>query len=122
MKRIVLLILPLFFILESCSKEDLIRPPIDEREWLNRERAVVVTSDYSCDYFMVETRRGYAILRNWGGASPYPGSVLYGDFSSFGVGTFYNRSEGYILNADVRDYWLTYFDALDQLEWACSSY
>ncbi len=122
MKRIILVIAPVFFLLSSCSKQDLVRPRIDESQWLYKERAVVVESDFSCTYFLAETRYGYAIIRSWGGSSPFPGSELYGDFGSIGVQTFYNRSEGYLLNADVQDYWLSYFQAMDQLEWLCGSY
>jgi hypothetical protein len=120
MKKIWLLFLPLTVWLASCSKEDLVqRPPINESEWLNKDRALVVSSDFQCDYYVVETQRGYALMRNWGGISPIPGAVLYGNFDRFGVQTFYNRSERYLMNADIREYTFSYFQALDQVNWYC---
>jgi hypothetical protein len=119
MKRLWLLLLPLAWLLASCSKDDVQRPPIDEGAWLNKERGFVVASDFQCDYFIVETQRGYALMRNWGGFSPFRGAVLYGEFSRFGVQTFYNRSDGTLMNADIRDITFSYFQAIDQLNWYC---
>lgn len=121
MKRLCLLILPLVLLLASCSKTDVgPRPPIDESEWLRKERGVVVASDFNCDFFVVETPRGYSVLRAWGGFPPRWGAVIYGDLSNWGVRAFYNRSEGYLMNADVRDYWLPYFTAMDEMNWNCN--
>jgi hypothetical protein len=122
MKRFWLLLLPLAWMLASCSKTDLQRPPINESEWLNKDRALVVSSDFQCDYYVVETQRGYALMRNWGGLSPIRGAVLYGDFNRFGVQPFYNRTEGYLMNADIRDYTFSYFQAMDQLNFYCRNY
>ncbi len=119
MKKILLLMLPLAILFASCSKEEMVRPPIDETEWLKKERGIVVASDINCDFFVVETARGYNVLRNWGGFPPMRGAVLYGNLSQWGVSTFYNRSEGYLMNADVRDMWMSYFQALDQMKWYC---
>lgn len=120
MKRLFLFALPLVFFLASCSKEEMVRPPIDETEWLKKERGIVVASTFDCDYFVVETARGYSVLRSWGGFAPVRGAVIYGDLSQWGVRTFYNRSEGYLMNADVRDNWLSYFQAMDQMQWYCN--
>jgi hypothetical protein len=60
-------------------------------------------------------------MRNWGGLSPIRGAVLYGNFNRFGVQTFYNRSEGYLMNADIREYTYSYFQAMDQVNWYCRS-
>lgn len=119
MKRLFFLALPLFFLLTSCSKEELVRPPIDETEWLKKERGIVVASSFNCDFFVVETVRGYSLLRSWGGLAPVRGAVIYGDLNQWGVRTFYNRSEGYLMNADVRDNRMSYFQAMDQMQWYC---
>jgi hypothetical protein len=121
MKKLFLLILPVTFFLASCSKGDVVMPPVNESEWLNKERGIVVASDFSCDFFVVQTNRGYTVLRNWGGISPFSGSTIYGDLSSWGVKTLYNRSEGRLINADVRDYRMGYFQAMDQLQWSCGT-
>jgi len=120
MKKIALLFVPVLLVFASCSKEDAVpAPPIDESQWLSQERGIVVESDFSCEYFVVETTRGYSVLRNWGGGAPFRGSVIYGDLTGWGVKTFYNRSGRYLMNADVRDYWLPYFHALDQMQNLC---
>ena len=102
----------------SCRKE---RYPvyIDESYWLAQERGVVVYSDSHCDYYVVETYDGYSVLRAWGGYVPYQGDVMYGDFSHWGVRDFYNRSAGILTQADVKDYWLTYFQAQDEIDFYC---
>lgn len=118
MKRIFTL-LAITLILTSCRK-DTYYQPIDEGQWLNQERAVVVYSDNFCDYYVVQTYSGYAVLRSWG-TTPYRGSVMYGNFSSWGVGTFYNRTEGYLARADVRENRLSYWAAMDELDWYCDT-
>ena len=119
MKKIILFVTPLLLLFVACTKQDVVRPPLDENYWLRQERGVVVASDYSCDYFVVETNNGYSVLRNWGGSSPFPGSVIYGNLSFYGMSQYYNRSEGYIFDADVRNYWLSYNAAMDEAEWNC---
>lgn len=119
MRRIILLLLPISLLVISCTKQEVVGPPLDENYWLRQERGIVVMSDFSCPYFVVETNRGYSVLRAWGGSSPFPGDVLYGNMSRYGVHTFYNRSDGYLMDADVNDYWLSYFAAIDRVEWNC---
>ena len=121
MKRILLIAFPLMFLFASCRRED-VRPgePIDESYWLNQERGVVTYSEYTCDYFILETYNGFTIMRSWGSFTPLRGSVLYGSFSRTGSRTFYNRSEGYLVQGDVRDYWLSYYEAIDLMDWYCS--
>ncbi len=121
MKKILYLVVPLTLLFASCRKDIAGPVYIDESQWLHQERAVVVYSDFSCPYFVVEAYGGYSVLRSWGGATPYQGSVMYGNFSGYGVQTFYNRSEGYLMQADVKDYWLSYYAAMDELQWACES-
>lgn len=121
MKKIILFILPLAVIFASCTKQDTgYRPPVDEAYWLKQERAVVTYSSFNCDFYVVETAYGFSVLQSWGGFTPLRGSVLYGNFSRYGVQTFYNRSEGYLVQANVMDYWLTYWDAMDQADFECS--
>jgi len=120
MKKLLLVLLPVVLLTVSCSKQELMAPPVDESVWLGRERGIVVASDFSCDYFVVETVHGYTVMRNWGGSAPFRGSVIYGDLSTWGVQTFYNRSDRYLFNADVRDYWIGYFQAMDEVQQFCS--
>ena len=108
-------------LMASCTKGDLPMPPVNEEAWLGKERGVVVSNAFTCDFFVVETAFGYSVLRSWGGFAPMPGSVVYGDLSRWGVSNFYVRSEGRIITADVRDFRLGYFQAMDALGWYCGS-
>jgi hypothetical protein len=119
MKKILLLALPLLLLLSSCRKDVGPVQPIDEENWIHRERGIVVASDFGCPYFVVEAKNGYSLLKSWDGSIPYQGSVIYGDFSSWGLKRFYNRSEQYLQDADVREYWLGYFDAIDEMNYQC---
>lgn len=120
MKKIIYLIAPLILFFVSCRKENLGPPPIDESQWLNQERAVVVESDYNCSYYVVEGHGGYSVLRSFDGAAPLRGSILYGDFSNWGARNIYNRTEGYITRAEVTHYWLSYWDAIDEMDYQCN--
>ena len=122
MKKLALLLLPATLLLASCTKTELPPPPIDESVWLQQPRGVVVESGgFGCDYFIVQNAWGYSVLKSFG-APPYTGSVIYGQHASWGYGTFYNRSDGYLFRADVVDYGLGYYSAWDQLQWYCDPY
>ena len=114
-----LLALPVVFLVSSCSKSDVVQPPVDEAYWLQQPRGVVVeTGGFSCNYFIVQNQRGYSLMQSNGG-TPFMGSVVYGQHTTWGYNSFYNRSGGYLFRANVIDYGLSYFAALDQLEWYC---
>lgn len=91
----------------------------DESYWLSKERGEVVYSDPYCNYYVVETYYGYNIVRVYGGYKPYEGSIVYGNFSSRGTRDFYNRSTGYVFTGVLTDYWLTYDEAQDALDYYC---
>ena len=123
MKKMLILFLPLMLVLASCTRTYVEPGPvIDERYWLSQERGVVVYSGFDCDFFVVETRYGYTVIRSWGGFTPLRGAVVYGNFSRFGVQSFYNRSEGIIQQGNVIDYWLTYWDAIDLADFECNPF
>ena len=94
----------------------------DESYWLSKERGEVVYSDSYCNYYVVETYYGYNIVRVYGGYKPYEGSIVYGNFSSRGTRDLYNRSTGYVFTGVVTDYWLTYNEAQDALDYYCPIY
>ncbi|HEX6847838.1 MAG TPA: hypothetical protein VF144_12720 [Chitinophagaceae bacterium] len=106
--------LALFF--TGCVKN---REYIDESYWLSQERGEVVLSDPYCQYFVIETFDGYTILRSYGGYKPSEGSVVYGNFSNYGARDYYNRSNGTIYTAEVREYWLSYYEAQDAIDYYC---
>ena len=98
----------------SCGKQ----VPFNESYWLSKERGQVAYSSSSCPYYIVETFNGYTVIRSLG-SRPYEGDILYGDFSYYGVKDIYNRSEGFIISGDVKEYWLTYSGAQDALDYYC---
>ncbi len=119
-KKFGWLILPVVLFISSCSKSSLPPPPANEADWLQQPRGIVVESGgFSCDYFIVQNQWGYSLLRSFG-SSPFVGATVYGQHTSWGTYTFYNRSGGYLFNASVEDYGLSYFAALDQMQWYCN--
>jgi hypothetical protein len=101
-------------IFTSCVKE----VPFNEGRWLAKERGQVVFSSSVCPYYVIETINGYAVIRSLGSA-PYEGDILFGDFSYYGVSDIYNRTAGYIISGDVKEYWLTYSGAQEALDYYC---
>ena len=100
----------------GCSKRDVI---VNEDYWLAKERGEVVYSDSYCNYYVVETASGYSVVRSYSGYKPFEGSVVYGDFSYRGTTDFYNRSSGVVFTGTVTDYWLTYYEAQDAVDYYC---
>jgi hypothetical protein len=121
MKKIFTLSVFAFFatiFLQSCIKEHG-SYGINEGYWLSKERGTVVYSDSYCNYIVVETIDGYDIIRSDGGYKPFEESVVYGDLSYRGYREFYNRSSGVVFSGTVTDYWLTYSEAQDALDYYC---
>jgi hypothetical protein len=112
---IAIMVSVLFF--TSCQKEDLV--PIDESYWLQKERGVVVYTDFSCDYYIVETQRGYTVIKSFGSFVPFNGDVLYGDLNRWGLSDIYNRSNQQIIRGQVKDYWLSWYSARDIVAYNC---
>jgi len=119
MKRIFtlsIMTIGLLVFFTGCVKN---REYIDESYWLNKERGEVVHSDPYCNYFVVETNYGYTILSSFNSYKPYEGSIVYGNFSNYGTRDYYNRSNGTIFTAEVKEYWLSYYDAQTGIEYYC---
>lgn len=115
-----MLLLPAVLLLASCTKETLPPQPVDESVWLQQPRGVVVeTGGFGCNYFVIQNHWGYSVLQSTG-STPWVGSVVYGYHQNWGYNYFYNRSDGYVFRADVLDYGMGYFSALDQLNWYCA--
>ena len=120
MKKIFTLsavVLFIAFIFNSCIKN--VNGGINESYWLSKESGQVVYSDSYCNYYVVETNNGYTIIRTYSGYKPYEGSIVYGDFSFYGTHEIYNRSSGLIFTGTVTDYWLSYAEAQDALDYYC---
>ncbi len=124
MKKIFTLsamVLTLSLLFTACVKDSFNNGGFDESYWLAKERGEVVYSDSYCNYLVVETYYGYTIIRAYGN-KPFEGSVVYGNFSNNGTRDFYNRSSGYVFTGAVTDYWLTYAEAQNALDYYCPLY
>ena len=102
------------FVFTGCVKH----APFNEGYWLSKERGEVVYSTSSCPFYIVETANGYTVAASIG-SKPFVGDVLFGDFSYYGVKDVYNRTEGIIITADVKEYWLSYNGSQDALDYYC---
>jgi hypothetical protein len=121
MKKIFTLSVFAFFaaiFLQSCVKDSGYYGN-NESYWLSKERGEVVYSDSYCNYFVVETINGYNIIRTNGSYKPFEQNIVYGDLSYRGYREFYNRSTGVVFTGTVTDYWLTYAEAQDALDYYC---
>jgi hypothetical protein len=114
----VLLVIASVVFLSSCFRDNTF---IDNNEsyWLSQERGEVVYSDSYCNYYVVETFDGYTIVRSYGGYKPFEGAIVYGNFSNRGNREMYNYSSGYTFTGTVTDYWLTYYEAQNALDYYC---
>jgi hypothetical protein len=80
---------------------------------------VVVHKPSSCDYFLVETTRGIALLEWYGGNDPDEGDRIVGDFESYGMKRVYNTTADAELRVYVEDYLLSEDDAIEKLYEEC---
>lgn len=108
-------------LLSSCVKEQVVVTS-NENYWLSKEEGHVVYSDAYCNYYVVETYYGYTIVRAYGGSKPYEGEIVYGNFSSRGTRDMYNYSGRFVFTGTVTDYWLSYNEAMDALDYYCPIY
>jgi hypothetical protein len=91
----------------------------DENYWLSKEQGEVVYSDTYCSYYVVETYYGYNVIQAYGSYKPYEGAIVYGNFSSRGTRDMYNYSSGVVFTGSVTDFWLSYNEAQDALDYYC---
>jgi len=108
-------------VLSSCVKDRVVVAN-DENYWLSQEEGEVVYSDPYCNYYVVLTYYGHNIVRTYGGYQPYEGDIVYGNFSNLGTRNMYNYSGRFVFTGTVTDYWLTYAEALDALDYYCPFY
>jgi hypothetical protein len=118
MKKWLLVLIPLFFLFTSCSKsvEGPARP-VDVNEWMQtHEQGVVAQVDFFSGNYMVQTRFGYSVVEAWG-ATPRTGDVLYAHLNFPGTQQIYNRSGQYFTTGRIQGYGMSYFQALELLDW-----
>ena len=67
-----------------------------------------------CDYFIVETDSGFALLEWYGGNDPDERDVIVGNFESYGSKDIYNLTADSELRVWVEDFWLSKEDAFEK--------
>lgn len=107
--------------LSSCYRDNTVVNN-NENYWLSKEQGEVVYSDPYCNYYVVETYYGFNIVRAYAGSKPYEGDIVYGNFSSPGTKDMYNYSARLVFTGTVTDYWLSYNEAQDALDYYCPIY
>lgn len=107
-------------LLSSCVKDKVIAN--NENYWLSKEEGEVVYVDPSCNYWVLETYNGYNVVYTNSVNMPYEGDLIYGNFSSRGTRDMYNFFDKFVFTGTVTDYWLTYNQALDVLDYYCPIY
>lgn len=108
-------------LISSCAKDKIVVTN-NENYWLSKEEGEVVYSDPGCNYWVVETYNGYNVVNTNSGSKPYEGDLVYGNFSSRGTRDMYNFSGKFVFTGTVTDYWLSYSEALDALDYYCPIY
>ncbi len=108
-------------LLSSCVKDQIVVTN-NENYWLSKEEGEVVYTEPGCNYWVVETYNGYNVVNTNSGSKPYEGDLVYGNFSSRGTRDMYNFSGKFVFTGTVTDYWLTYSQALDVLDYYCPIY
>lgn len=64
----------------------------------------IVYKKSGCDYFIVETNRGFALLEWYGGHDPDTGDTLVGDYESYGFKDIFDTTSDSELRVWVEDY------------------
>lgn len=77
-------------------------------------KGVVAYYKSGCDYYIVATDQGYALLEWYGGNDPSKGDVLVGGYESYGMKEIYNLTAEAETRVWVEDYMLSKEDALEQ--------
>jgi len=107
--------------LSSCVKDRVVVQN-DENYWLTKEQGQVVYVETTCNYWVVETYNGYNVVYSNPGSKPYEGDIVYGNFSNVGTRDMYNYTGRFVFSGSVTDYWLSYNQALDVLDFYCPLY
>jgi hypothetical protein len=79
----------------------------------------VVRKISSCDYFMVQTSKGFSILEWFGGHDPDKGDKIVGAYESYGMKTVYDVTADEEIRVWVEDYNLSKDSALEKLMDEC---
>ncbi len=83
------------------------------------DKGVVVAYPSGCDYYIVETNMGYALLEWFGGNDPSEGDTLVGEIDSYGMKDIYNITADSETRVWVEDYMLSESSAIEQYYEQC---
>ena len=83
-------------------------------------KGVVVLKQNSCDYFLVSTNKGYALLEWYGGIDPDVGDTIAGEFESYGMKDVVNLTSNRQMRVWVDDFWLSKRRALEKYYEKCN--
>ena len=75
---------------------------------------VVLYFSSSCDYFIVESDMGMALMSASGDNTPVEGDVLVGDFEMRGPAVLQNYVTSAKVEVQVQDYWLSEDAAIER--------
>lgn len=82
-------------------------------------KGVVVLYKSGCDFYIVKTNNGYAILEWYGGNDPSEGDILVGEFETFGMKDIYNLTADAETTVWVEDFWLPKSSAIEKYYEEC---
>ncbi len=77
-------------------------------------KGVVVYYKSGCDYYVVQSNMGYALLEWYGGNDPNEGDVLAGEFEAYGMKQIYNLTADAETTVWVEDFWLSKDNVIEQ--------
>lgn len=75
---------------------------------------IVLYFPSGCDYFVLESDAGMALMSVAGDVSPVEGDVLVGTIDSRGPARLENYVSGETIEVEVEDYWLSEDAAIDR--------
>ena len=78
-------------------------------------KGTVVTTIRGCDYYVVSSPLGYAILEWYGGVVPTKGDTIVGDFESYGLKDVYDVTKDAETTVWVEDFFLSSGRAVEKI-------
>lgn len=67
-----------------------------------------------CDWMIVETELGFALLEWYGGNDPSEGDILIGKFEEYGMKDIYNATADAELKVWVEEFWMAWEEAIEK--------
>ena len=86
----------------------------------NAAKGVVVYYKSGCDYYVVETDKGFSLLEWYGGNDPSEGDVIVGDYEAYGMKDIYNLTADSETTVWVEEFWLSKSSVIEQYYDQCN--